>query len=133
MGRKMLTLIGMGMFVVGLLGVLVSLILMFVWRVPDLIDEISGRKAKRQIKRLREINQGLSGMSSLSSSDVNDVINNSGTLVWNNPDIKGFDEEEVAGTGNTEDAMTGFVEEKHEVKILEELSSVEFAREENVL
>lgn len=121
------------MFVVGLLGILVSLILMFVWRVPDLIDEISCRKAKRQIKRLREINQGLSGMSSLSSSDVNDVINNSGTLVWNNPDIKGFDEEEVAGTGNTEDAMTGFVEEKHEVKILEELSSVEFTREENVL
>lgn len=121
------------MFVVGLLGILVSLILMFVWRVPDLIDEISGRKAKRQIKRLREINQGLSGMSSLSSSDVNDVINNSGTLVWNNPDIKKFDEEEVAGMGSTEDVMTGFVEEKHEVKILEELSSVEFAREENVL
>lgn len=129
----MLTLIEIGMFVVGLLGILVSLILMFVWRVPDLIDEISGRKAKRQIKRLREINQGLSGMSSLSSSDVNDVINNSGTLVWNNPDIKKFDEEEVAGTGSTEDVMTGFVEEKHEVKILEELSSVEFAREENVL
>lgn len=130
----MLTLIGIGMFVVGLLGILVSLILMFVWRVPDLMDEISGRKAKRQIKRLREINQGLSGMSSLSSSDVNDVINNSGTLVWNNPDIKGFDEEEVAGRGSdTEDAMTGFVEEKHEVKILKELSSVEFAREENVL
>jgi len=44
--------------IIGFLLLTISISLALIFKVPDLIDELSGRKAKRQIKRLRELNNG---------------------------------------------------------------------------
>ena len=40
----------------GVLLLIVALILSVVWKIPTLLDELSGRKAKRQIERMRNLN-----------------------------------------------------------------------------
>lgn len=49
----------LGMVIVGVLLLATSIILTFVLRIPELLDELSGRKEKRQVKRLRELNVGI--------------------------------------------------------------------------
>lgn len=75
----MLKAIWLGMLILGLVLILVSLVLIWVFNVVDLIDELSGRKAKRQAKRLRELNAGTTGL------DIQDVFSSiqmpSGSLV----------------------------------------------------
>lgn len=44
---------------------------MFVFHVPDLVDELSGNKARRQIKRLKELNAG-AGIQVLDKADTKD-------------------------------------------------------------
>lgn len=68
------------MIISGLSGFFISLILMVAWRVPDLMDEISGRKAKRQIKHLREANIGTGAFDSMSTNDIYEVMG-SGSLI----------------------------------------------------
>lgn len=77
----MLRVIGVVMLIFGLLGLAISLFLMFIWKIVDLMDELSGRKAKRQIQRLKELNIGLGTASTLNSSDLYEVMK-SGNLVW---------------------------------------------------
>lgn len=73
----MLKTIWLGMLIAGLVLIMLSLVLMLVFNVPDLIDELSGRKAKRQAKRLRELNAGTTGL------DVQDAFSSmpSGSLI----------------------------------------------------
>lgn len=65
----MLLTIGFVMLLVGVLLILLSLILMVVWKVPSLIDELSGRKAKRQIERMRKLNVATSGLASMDTNE----------------------------------------------------------------
>lgn len=65
----MLWYIWIGMLSFGIVLLLVSLILMFVFRVPELLDELSGRKAKRQIKRLKELNIGTGNLEGMVTED----------------------------------------------------------------
>ena len=65
----MLRTIGFIMLGGGILLFVISLVLMVVFKVPELIDELSGRKAKRQIKRLREINEGTGSIEGMDTSD----------------------------------------------------------------
>lgn len=76
----MYNIIFIGMIISGLSGFFISLILMVAWRVPDLMDEISGRKAKRQIKHLREANIGTGAFDSMSTNDIYEVMG-SGSLI----------------------------------------------------
>lgn len=46
------------MLSMGILLFALSITLIFALKIPDLMDELSGRKAKRQIKRLKELNIG---------------------------------------------------------------------------
>lgn len=57
------------MLCLGVLLFLVSIVLTFVWKVPELLDELSGRKAKRQVKRLKEINAETGTISSMVTGD----------------------------------------------------------------
>lgn len=54
---------------VGVLLFVTSLVLMVVFKVPELIDELSGRKAKRQIKRLKELNEGTGAIKGMATED----------------------------------------------------------------
>ena len=52
----MLLMIGYILLIAGVSLIVVSLILSVVWKIPSLIDELSGRKAKRHIDRMRKLN-----------------------------------------------------------------------------
>lgn len=54
---------------VGVLLFVTSLVLMVVFKVPELLDELSGRKAKRQIKRLKELNEGTGAIEGMATED----------------------------------------------------------------
>ena len=78
----MLTIIGICMLIVGAIGVFISLLLAFLWKIPDLLDELSGRKAKRQITRMKELNIGTGGIEGITTNELYEMINASGNLVW---------------------------------------------------
>lgn len=78
----MLVTIGYTMLSIGFILIVLSLVFTVVWKVPSLIDELSGRKAKRQIERMRKLNiasSNLTGMDTAefyrSMSEGNLVIN----------------------------------------------------------
>lgn len=56
-----------------------SIILFFVFNVPELLDELSGRKAKRQIKRLKKLSQS-ADISDMSTEDIYSSVT-SGSLL----------------------------------------------------
>ena len=58
------------MLAVGVILFITSFVLLFVFHVPDLIDELSGNRAKRQIKRLRELNSGSNVLESVATNEV---------------------------------------------------------------
>lgn len=133
----MLNVAGIIMFCVGLLGLIISIALAFGWKIFDLMDELSGRKAKRQIKHLRELNVGLGGSSSLDTNELYEIIHNSGNLVWNSvnsdPRIDFGNQGSVVAEGkrqaNTGNTATEVVEEDNipnglVVEVLEEQSSL---------
>lgn len=70
------------MLIVGAVGVFISLLLAFLWKIPDLLDELSGRKAKRQITRMKELNIGTGGIEGITTNELYEMINASGNLVW---------------------------------------------------
>ena len=78
----MLTIIGICMLIVGAVGIFISLLLAFLWKIPDLLDELSGRKAKRQITRMKELNIGTGGIEGITTNELYEMINASGNLIW---------------------------------------------------
>ena len=58
------------MFSIGVFLFALSIILIFALKIPDLLDELSGRKAKRQIKRLKELNIGTGAIEEMGTDDV---------------------------------------------------------------
>ena len=78
----MLTIIGICMLIVGAVGIFISLLLAFLWKIPDLLDELSGRKAKRQITSMKELNIGTGGIEGITTNELYEMINASGNLVW---------------------------------------------------
>lgn len=58
------------MLTLGVLLLFISMLLFFIWGIPDLVDEISGRKAKRQIKLMRDINSTTSNISKFSTDEI---------------------------------------------------------------
>ena len=132
------------MVIVGVLGISVSILLTFLWKIPDLLDELSGKKAKRQIKRLRELNIGTGGFEGISTNELYEMINNSGNLVWKNvgsgridfenevrsenEEIEDVDEEEAPAPENIEDKMSESVtinRNEKRISIIKEQTSVD--------
>ena len=65
----MLQTIGFAMLALSGLLLLLSLILAVAWHIPSLIDELSGRKARRQIERMRKLNLASSNFSVTDTSE----------------------------------------------------------------
>ena len=69
----MLRYIGFALVGSGVLLIVISIVLIFVLNVPAMLDELSGRKAKRQIKRLKELNVGTGSFDTISTSGLYNV------------------------------------------------------------
>ena len=67
--------------IMGVLLFIISLFMMLYWKVFSLLDEISGRKAKRQIAKLREYNNSTGDMSSVSTGDLELLMAGGGSLL----------------------------------------------------
>lgn len=52
----MLVTVGFSMLFCSILLIIISLVFIVIWKIPSLIDELSGRKAKRQIERMKKLN-----------------------------------------------------------------------------
>lgn len=68
------------MIVVGSLLFTVGVILMYIWDIPSLVDELSGKKAKRQIKMLHDMNSSTGTFDKLSTNEIYSTIP-SGSLI----------------------------------------------------
>lgn len=55
--------------ILGFLLLSLAIVLTFLLHIPDLLDELSGRKAKRQIKRLKELNLGTGALDRTGATD----------------------------------------------------------------
>lgn len=69
------------LLVLGILLFILSLFMMLYWKVFSLIDEISGKKAKRQIAKLREYNNSTGEMTSVSTGDLELLMAGGGSLL----------------------------------------------------
>lgn len=131
------------MLMVGVVLLIISLILMVAFNVLDLIDELSGRKAKRQIKRLKELNIGTGGLEGLPTDEVYETIPSGFLLseeikkvdtstVDDSDNIKtGYMGEECSTTYMDDGNVTGILSDiselcsmKHQIQIIEEQSSI---------
>lgn len=105
--------IGIIMLCSGVVLLTIALVLIFVLRIPDLLDELSGRKAKRQIKRLKELNVGTGSLEGMATDDVYMAIS-SGSLLSEEIRVKTEKDsdisEDVSTTGNIQKAFSESVD-----------------------
>ena len=132
-----------------------SIILVFALHILDLVDELSGRKAKRQVKRLRELNAGSGVLDGANTTDVYKTVS-SGQL-FPETQVKGqgidsfhqvteeiikyttsgnIEDEDEVPTGDregTEEAETSYVEavESQETTAFDEEQATSFFDEED--
>lgn len=118
------------MLSVGVFLFVLSIILIFAFKIPDLLDELSGRKAKRQIKRLKELNIGTGAIEEMGTEDVYMSVSSGNLLgeeikvkkshVVESPSIENIeedDEEDIATTDMSEESSkTDFMDEEDGVK-----------------
>lgn len=127
----MLTIIGICMLIVGAVGIFISLLLAFFWKIPDLLDELSGRKAKRQITRMKELNIGTGGIEGITTNELYEMINASGNLVWGSLGTRSQnleEEEEKVKEKEKVDVVTpvnGEVSEKKDEKVIQTEPDIE--------
>lgn len=67
--------IGFSMLAVSIILFVIALILAVVWHIPSLMDELSGRKARRQIDRMRKLNLASSNFSVTDTSEFYKSMN----------------------------------------------------------
>lgn len=77
----------LGMVIVGVILLITSIILTFILKIPELLDELSGRKEKRQVKRLRDLNVGTGSLDGVATEDVYQVMS-SGSLLSDEVNIE---------------------------------------------
>ena len=108
-----------GMLLLSFILLVISIVLVFVWNIPGIIDELSGRKAKRQIKLLHELNSSTNTFDNLSTNEIYVGIS-SGTLL--NEELSNIDSvEEVRTLGVSSDeddyeAPTSYLNDEVEEK-----------------
>lgn len=69
------------LLIVGVILFIASLFMMLYWKVFSLLDEISGRKAQRQIAKLREYNSSTGEMTSVSTGELELLMAGGGSLL----------------------------------------------------
>ena len=121
----MLWYIGVIMLTVGVLLLVVSLILVFALRIPELLDELSGRKAKRQIKHLKELNIGTGSLEGVATEDFYNSLS-SGNMISEEYEIRS----EVAKQVTSE--ILSKEENKKEDISVEDTDKTQFIEEDEV-
>lgn len=126
----MLRTIWLCMVVSGSLLFILSVVLIFVFRIPDLLDELSGRKAKRQIQRLKELNIGTGALGDMATDDIYMALPTSGTLleesitksqVENEKKSESYEESDTSDvTAEAEEGKTGYIEEQGSTSFIDE-------------
>lgn len=86
------------MLVLAFISLAVAILLTFIWDIVNIIDELSGRKAKRQIKMLHDLNSSTGTFDKLSTNEIYTGIS-SGTLL--NEELSNIYEEEIKNFDNT--------------------------------
>lgn len=99
------------MLVLAFLCFLLGLLLSFIWKVPNLMDELSGRKAKRQIKILQDLNTNTETFDRLTTTEIYSSIP-SGTLL--NEELVNIDERSFIKGNTSEDEP--YIENEYEEK-----------------
>ena len=68
------------MLVLSFISLVVGVVLLFIWNIPSIIDELSSRKAKRQIKMLHELNANSGVFEGVSTNEFYSSIPSSSFL-----------------------------------------------------
>lgn len=144
----MLSLVGIGMLILGGILIVLSLILAMIWRVPSLIDELSGRKAKRHIERMRKLNLSTGSISLSDTAEFYKSLNKASNEVSEKPATSELGKlvddpygtvgkKDLRGTVVSQPAPQKVIKRKSgnaiSVVILEEQSSLEGKQEVSVL
>lgn len=87
------------MLVLAFISLAVAVLLTFIWDIVNIIDELSGRKAKRQIKMLHDLNSSTGTFDRLSTNEIYSGIS-SGTLL--NEELSNIYEEKIKNFDNTD-------------------------------
>ena len=77
----MLEILWVILLITGAIFFIISLFMMLYWKIFSLIDEISGRKAQRQIAKLREYNNSTGEMTSVSTGELELLMAGGGSLL----------------------------------------------------
>lgn len=137
--------IGVIMLCVGVVLLAISLILIFVLKIPDLLDELSGRKAKRQIERLKKLNVGTGSLEGMDTDDVYLALS-SGSLVSEDIEVqtkissRDLDEEtntgdiQVDSSGNRDGSSGSLLSsnEEENTPVSREIKIEEVSEESNI-
>lgn len=137
--------IGVIMLCVGVVLLAISLILIFVLKIPDLLDELSGRKAKRQIERLKKLNVGTGSLEGMDTDDVYLALS-SGSLVSEDIEVqtkissRDLDEEtntgdiQVDSSGNRDGSSGSLLSsnEEENTPVSREIKIEEVSKESNI-
>lgn len=123
-----------------------GLVLVFVWKIPDTIDELSGRKAKRQIKMMHELNSSTGAFDNMSTKEIYSSIP-SGSLVDNESmgimdseledtsdmffnDIEDNNEDSATSIMDTTESETSVIEDEVGTELMDDNSETGFMEEE---
>jgi len=110
------------MILVGFICLALSVVLFFIWKIPEVIDELSGRKAKRQIQAMRNFNSSTDSLDRFPTGDVYKNIS-SGSLIsreLGNTEVKPVIEEITSGRVDEEEIVTSDLEESNPTSYLPE-------------
>lgn len=90
----MLHTIWLVMLIVGCVLFVLAVILTFALKIPEVADELSGRKAKRQIQKLKELNQGTGALENLGTDEVYSAMSSGSLLSQELSKLENSSEEE---------------------------------------
>ena len=121
------------MIIVGFVLLVIAVALIFIFRIPDLLDELSGRRAKRQIKKLKELNIGTGGLDGMATEDMLSVPNDGSLLSEEiiKKDLEDSNSEDTKVEFVGDDDVTGvmndvqeYINNRHVIEVIEQQSSL---------
>ena len=115
----MYTMIAVGMLAVGILMIVISLILMVVWRIPDLFDELTGKKAKRQINASRDANVGTGAFEGMSTNEITEMANQEYARIKSSKYLEEYNDNGT-GLSDIEDADSDYTSREDSRSLVED-------------
>ena len=121
------------MIIAGFVLLVIAVALIFIFRIPDLLDELSGRRAKRQIKKLKELNIGTGGLDGMATEDMLSVPNDGSLLSEEiiKKDLEDSNSEDTKVEFVGDDDVTGvmndvqeYINNRHVIDVIEQQSSL---------